>query len=394
MAKSDQLRLAALGIGGASLAFVLFGGLGAISGGGASSDPFDAMPKTSFLVATVDVEELRRSPVFEAVVGKDGKDGKDSVAADPLRRALGMDSLADACGFDPLGRVQRLAVALPEEGERGEFGLAARVDVTRAELEKCTRAITERRGGEGAKTETKEVGSFAIVESGSTNPKSKLGYGRGGLLVVGKGAWFDAMIAAADHKGPGVRDAQEHVALRNAITSREGWKRPTLLVTALLPRALRDRLKGEMGTEGADPSAVAMGGVLGVSAVGAALNAGGPNRATEATVELVCDTPAGCEAVEKLILRKRLEWSKELSLRMVGLGPLIDSLQVTRDGGRLRASASSDAAALAQTVERILKLRSRERPAPPPTPTPLPAPQKESDESIRAKPPAPPGSRP
>lgn len=375
----DTSKLAALGIGGAALAFVLFGGLGALGSKG-SSDPYDAMPKASFLVATVDLDELRRSPVYEVAFGKENKDAK---ASDPLRSALGMESLADACGFDPLARVQKLAVSLPEEGERGEFGLAARVDVTREELEKCTKAISEKRGsGDGAKTEAMRVGSFAVVEAGSS--KSRLGYGSGGLLVVGKGSWFDAMISAADRKGAGARDSQDHTALRNALTSRDGWRKPTLIVTALLPKSVRERLKGEMGAEvgAADPSSASMGGVLGVSAIGLAINAGGQGRATEAAVELVCDSGSACEAVEKLVLKKRLEWSKELTLRMVGLGPLIDSVDVKRDGSKLRATAASDTSTLAGTLERILKLRGQKKQPPlPPIPRDPPPP----DESIPSK---------
>lgn len=376
---TDTVRLAVLGVGGAALAFVLFGGLGTLGSKG-SSDPLDAMPKSSFLVATLDLDELRRSPVYEVLMGKEGKDAK---ASDPLRSALGMESLAQACGFDPLARVQRLAISLPEDGERGEFGLAARVDVTREELEKCTKAIAEKRGsGDGSKTEARQVGSFAVVEGSGS--KSRLGYGSGGLLVVGKGAWFDAMIGAADHKRPGARDAQDHAALRTALTSREGWKKPTLVVTALLPKSVRERLKGEMGAEvgAADPSNASMGGVLGVSAIGVAINAGGNGRATEAAVELVCDSGSACELVEKLVLKKRLEWSKELTLRMVGLGPLIDSVDVKRDGSKLRATAASDTSTLVGTLERILKLRGHQKQPPlPPVPRDPPPP----DESIPSK---------
>ncbi|MBS2011478.1 MAG: hypothetical protein JST00_01090 [Deltaproteobacteria bacterium] len=382
---NENLRLAALGIGASALAFVLFGGLGSMGSKG-SAEPLDAMPKSSFLVATLDLEELRRSPVYEAAFGKESKDAK---AADPFRSALGMESLADACGFDPLGRVQRLAVSLPEEGERGAFGLAARVDVTRDELERCTRAITEKRGQDGAKVEPKQVGSFAVVEGGTGAQKSRLGYGSGGLLVVGKGAWFDAMIGAADHTSPGARDAEEHAKLRTTLTAPPGWKRPTLVATAILPKSLRERLKGEMGAEvgAADPSNASMGGVLGVSAVGVALQAGGPGRATEVAVELVCDTGAACEMVEKLVLKKRLELSKELTIRMVGLGPLIDSVEVKRDGAKLRATASADAAALAGTLERILKLRSAKKQPPlPPIPREPDDPRPpRPDESIPSK---------
>lgn len=379
--QSEHIRLAVLGLGGATAAFVLFGGLGTLGKSG-SSDPFDAMPKGSFIVATVDVDELRRSPVYEAVLGK-GEGG-----ADPIRGALGMTSLADACGFDPMARVRRLAVSVPEEGDRGEFGLAARVEVTRDELEKCTRALAERRGGD-EKVATREVGSFVVVDGprpsgpgAGRSSASQIGYGRAGLLVVGRGAWFSSMLGAADRKEPGARDAAEHASLRSALTSKDGFRAPTLLVTAILPRSLRDRLRGEMTEGGSDAANTTMAGVLGVSALGAAIQAGSTSRNAEAAVEMLCDTPAGCEAVEKLILKKRLDWSKDLSMRMVGLGPLIDSLEVKRDGSHLRATASSNAVALASTFDRLLRLRQKPAPPPPPPAPATPPP----DEHLPAKP--------
>jgi hypothetical protein len=314
------------------------------------------------MAATLDFAELRRSPIYDAVFG-DGKEG-GSGAADPMRRALGVTALSDACGFDPTSRVQRLSLSMPEEGERGEFGIAARVEVTRDELEKCTRSLAEKRGGHA---ETHDVGSFVVLEdtggSGATRPR--LAYGRGGLLVVGKGTWFDAMLGAADHTKPGLREAAEHIALRTSMTSHDGFRTPTLLVTAILPRSLRDRLKSEMGAEAGsqDSSSAIMAGVLGVSAVGVAIHAGATGQNVDASIELVCDSTEGCEAVEKLAQKKRAEWSRDLSLRMVGLGPLLDSFELKREGAHLRATASAGADALAATIERVIKLRGRRGPS-------------------------------
>jgi hypothetical protein len=384
--KSDHVRIAILGIGGAAAAFFMFGGLKAIRGRTGTSDPLDAVPKASFIAATVDFAELRRSPIYEAVLGK-SKDG-ESTASDPLRRALGVGPLADACGFDPMSRVQRFALAVPEDGDRGEFGVAARVEVTREEIEKCTRTLAEKRG---EKAETRDVGTFVVLEGGPS--KSRLAYGRGGLLVVGKGTWFDAMLGAADRTKPGLRDAADHVALRIALTTREGFHAPTLIATAILPRTLRERLKGEMGAElGAqDTSSAVMGGVLGVASVGIAIHAGGPGQNVDASVELVCDSGEACEAVEKLAQKKRNEWSRDLTLRMVGLGPLLDTFEIKREGPRLRATASANADALAATVERIMKIRARRSAPDGPAPPTSPPERREKagakpDETLRSRP--------
>lgn len=391
---SENARMALLAGGGAAVAFAVFGGLGGMSRSG-PSDPYEAIPRSSFIAATVDFAELRRSPVYEAVFGKDAPQG------DPMRRALGVGALADACGFDPLARVQRFAVSVPEEGDRGEFGVAAKVEVSRDELERCTRALADKRGG---KAETRDVGSFVVLEDtsgaggstgggsgGAASSRSRLAYGRGGLLVVGKGSWFEAMLGAADHTKPGLRDAPEHVALRTSLTSRDGFRTPTLVATAILPRSLRERLKGEMGAEASaqDNAAATMAGVLGVSAIGIAVVAGGPGRNVDASIELVCDGPEGCEAVEKLVQKKRKEWSGDLALRMVGFGPVLDSFDVKREGSRLRATASASSEALASTLERVMKLRSRraatDGPAAVPTPAPVRRPDPRADETLRAR---------
>ena len=380
-ALSQRARVVILGVVGAVAAFFLFGGA---RGTSAAGDPFDAVPRDSFLVATVNLAELRRSPLYEVLFGKDSPAQAAKTEMPMLgARALGIGKLADACGFDPLSRVEQLAVAVPEEGDKGELGMAARVTITRAELSTCTENLAGQRGG---KVETKDVGSFVVVEDSAAQEtaRPRLAYGRGGLLVVGRGAWFDAMLASADRKQPGAREAQAHVAMRSSLTSRDGWRAPTLLVSALLPRSLRDRLKGEMGAElsadaAQDGSQNVMAGVLGVSNVGLALRAGGSGQSIDAAIELICDTEEGCAAVEKLILKKRLDWSKELTLRMVGLGPLLDSLEVKRDGARIRVTAGASADALAATVERVLRLTAHrasqdrdERPDETPAPAPRP----------------------
>jgi len=363
---SQTARVAIIGVAGTVGAFFVFGG-GFHSSGPA--DPNDAVPKDSFLVASVDAQELRRSPLFTTLAGKEGS---------PATRALGVGAIADACGFDPLSRVVRLAVAIPEEGDRGDIGLAARIEVSRDELERCTKSLAEKRGG---KAEPREVGSFAVIEGPSG---ARLAYGAG-LLVVGKGAWHDAMLAAAEKKKPGLKDAREHMALRESLTQKEGWRAPTILATALLPKSLRERLKRDMGGEVDDPSANVMAGVLGVSSVGVAIKAGGPGGNVDVAIEMTCESSDACDVVDKLIQRKRLEWSKDLMLRLAGFGQAIDSLEVKAEGSRLRATASSGADALAGAIDRALRHNSTPKPRPPAAPM-LPDETLKNDAGSRPRP--------
>ena len=372
---TSKTRVAMIAIFGGVAAFGVFGGFSGLGRSGAS-DPYDAIPRASFIAATIDLAELRRSPLFDVALGRDAS------PSDPMRRALGVGALQEACGFDPLSRIQKVAISVPEEGERGEFGVVARVEITRDELERCTKALAEKRGG---RAETHEVGTFVVLEDRSmSGAGSRLAYGKGGLLVVGKGAWFDAMLGAADRVRPSIREAQEHVTLRKSLTSKDKFHAPTVVVTAILPRALRERLKGEMGAElgGADLSNAAMAGVLGVSAVGVAIATGSSN--VDASVELVCDSAEACEAVKKLVDKKRAEWSSDLGMRMIGFGPIFDSFDVKLEGARLRATASAQGDALAATLDRVLKLRARQNAAAPPVPRRLPPP-KPADETIPSR---------
>lgn len=346
MALSYNARGALVGVVGAAAAFLVFRGA---DRGSVSGDPVAAVPKGSFLAATVDVAALRRSPLYGAIAGKEA-------------RALGIGALAESCGFDPTARVERLAIAVPEDGDKGAFGVAAHVEVSRDELERCARALGGERGERaenGEKTAAHKIGSFVVLEG--PRSESRVAYGRGGLLVVGRGGWFDAMLATAERRAPGLADAPEHAALRASLTGREGWRAPTLVATAVLPRSLRDRLRSQMAGE--DAQAGTMASVLGVSSVGVAIKAGGPGGLVEATLDLICDSPEACRVVDELIQTKRFGWAKDLSLRLVGLGPVLDAVEVKREGARVRATTTASADAVAAALERTIRLRGRREPS-------------------------------
>jgi hypothetical protein len=357
---SQTVRQVLIGVVGAAAAFFVFGGTRML-GGGRTAQPIDAVPKDSFLAATVNLAELRRSPIYESVFGG-GPATTSALVAGTTMSALGMGGFAQACGFDPLARIEKLAIAVPEGDEHSEFGMAARVQVTQSEIETCARALDGARGGGTTNRTTRNVGGFTVLEDAGGRG---IGYGAGGLLIISKGAWFEAMIGSAEHKKATVEESPEHHALRQALTSREGWRVPTAVVTAVLPRALRARLKGEMATEqshgdsSGDASVAIMNGVLGVSAVGIAVRTGERGQNFEARAELVCDDAAACAAVKEFILKKKFAWSRDLGLRMVGFGALIDSLEVEHDGVNLHASVSVSANQLSTTIERATRWRAR-----------------------------------
>lgn len=337
MLKSQRLRVAVIGLFATTAAFFLFRGASSPT----FRDPLDAVPKESFLVASLDVEELRKSPIYEVIPGM--KSGGAGIG--------GLASVEDACGFDPVKRIERMALTVPEkEGER-DYGVVARVKVTRDELQTCKRRLDEKRGS-SANTAITERGDFVVIDT----PKGKLAYGAGDLLVVSSGAWFDAIVETANGKHAAVKDSQEHSDLRFALTSREGWRAPTLVATAILPRSLRERIRKEMAPEAdGDAKDAVMGAVLGVSAVGVALRAGPAGGHFDARVVMTCDSPRACELVENLVLKKRLDWSKNFMYRLAGFGPLIDSLETKVTGSRLEVSATANVDSLANAIDRAIR---------------------------------------
>jgi hypothetical protein len=318
-----------------------------------------AVPRDAWLVVSVDVAGLRQSPLAQPLLGPGAS------AAVP-----GLGSLSGTCGFDPLTRLRELAVTSPEGGERGDFGVAFAGDLTRDELAGCADKVIRARGGQPA---TSAHGGFTVVEDTADARHARVAYRDGGPFLVGRGGWLDAMIDAAEGKAERAR--AEHAALRDALAPKAGIAARTLVLTALLPASLRERLKRDLGPELGSEGEKTYASVLAVSAAGVALSTGPSGSTTELVAELRCETPAACEEVKQLIERKRLAFSRDIGVRLIGLGPLLDSLAVEAHGASLSASARAGTDDLAKAIQRVIDYKTP-RPAtpPPPAPTPTPAP--------------------
>jgi hypothetical protein len=325
----------------------------------------DAVPRDSWLVATVDVAALRQSPLAKPLLG-----GGDKASAVP-----GLGTLATRCGFDPLVRLREVAVTSPENGERGEFGVAFTGDFTKEELVACASGTIKARGGS---LTTGTRGTFTVVEDTGDPKHARVAYREGGPFLVGRGAWLDAMIDAVDGKGERMR--AEHAALRDSLEAEAGAGRSAVLLTALLPSTLRERLKAEVGSElGGGEEArrnATFVAVLGVSAAGVAIRTGGDGSTTEIKARLQCESASACDEVKTFIERRRLAFSRDIGVRLIGLGPLLDSLAVDALGPVLVATARASSDDLARGIQRALDFKARRpEPAPPPPASqPEPAP--------------------
>lgn len=305
-----------------------------------------AMPRDAWLVLTVNVAALRQSPI-----------------AAPLARSTavpGLGTLADACGFDPLARLTEVALCSPESGERGDFGLAFAGDLRKDELARCAERVIRARGGQPS---TSVHGAFTMLEDAADATHARVAYRDGGPFLVGRGAWLDSMMAAAadEHPGP----STEHAALRAELRG-TGEAQPTLVLTAVLPSALRQRLKAEV----TDPAQEReYSSVLSVDRAGLAVTTGPAGSTTRIAAELHCETADACTEVQRLVDRKRTALSRDFGVRLVGLGPLLDSLTIRAEGTSLSFSASAPTDALTTAIERVLAYRSRSAPPAPPAAT-------------------------
>ncbi len=310
-----------------------------------ASAPRSAVPATSFIAVSVDVKSLRTSPIFATIFGKD--------------RVLGVKALRDACGFDPLTRIDELDVAIPEGGLTGDFGVAANGTMSDNELAGCAQKILASRGSAAAIT---REGAFTrISDEGGT----RLAFREGGPFLVGRGAWLETMIEAAEKRRASIDANPVHAQLRATLEGRAGAA--IVVGTAILPQELRDRLKREMGAEASgNESQSAMAGILGVFAAGLALRVTGSPAALvlEADLELRCETAEACAQVQKVIERKRLAMAQDFGFRLVGLGPVIDGLKVETHGTSLTASTQAPVDDVSAAVDRILSTRNRS-PEPP-----------------------------
>jgi len=318
-----------------------------------------AVPHDAWLVAVVDVASLRASPIAKTAFGA----GSSTLVP-------GVGSVVELCGFDPIARLREVVVASPEGGDPGDFGLAFTGEFSKGELAACAEKVIRSRLGQPSTTAR---GSFALIEDDAARAGgqhlARVAYREGGPFVVGRGAWLDAMIDAVDGKVE--RERPEHAALRDALSKSAAGAR-TVLVTAVLPKGLRERLKSEMAGELAGGGTAAQAqeayaGVLGVEQAGLSIGTGGPASSTDIAAELRCETPSDCEAVRDLLQQKRLALSRNLGVRIIGLGGLLDSFAVEVRGRSLSASAHASTDDLARAVERTTSLLSTRRPpaAPP-----------------------------
>jgi hypothetical protein len=317
----------------------------------------DAVPNGALLVATADLAALRAS----AVGGRFLKEG---------REIPGLGKVRDVCGFDPLDVLTEVAIAIPAAGDPGDFGLVGAGPVEDQALLACAAKVIEARGGRAVLT---RVGSFQTVRDADlATPGGEIAVRPGGPLLLGGGAYLRAMIDTADGRGPSVRSSAAHGQLGGAVG--EGAVRATVVLTPEQRRTLVEELRATGGDAAA--ASVVAGAI--------ALQLGASVRLHAV---LACEEARACAGLAEALRAARTERAADMGTRMIGLGSVLDRLDIEaeRDLIHARVEVPTDEAAL--LLDRVLNLRGFRHPMPRPAPEdtgsapagPLPAP----DEVLR-----------
>ena len=364
--RTDVLALAGLGAAAAIGIGLLI--LRSMGGGRTRSRRFRP---TRSSVASIDVASLAQSPLGEVIVRE--LRGDSGARAGTL---LGVDSIAATCGFDPLPLLRAIAVAIPEGGERGDFGVAASGVFTKDALAACAKAVIAKRGGEAS---TRQAGSFTVVSDARSGGCGD-GVPRRGSLprrarhVAHADDRRGGRADPLDSRPPAARGTRRlRVELATRDPGRRGDRRdgdpptrPSRPPPARDgPRVASERERWNSGNSGNSghgerrprrwkgSSASPRPRSLSTPAARTRTRASSPSSAATAR--------AACGVVSTLILHTRLIWSGNLGYRLFGLGPLIDNLEVRRARATsLFVQTHAPADDLAKMVERAAPVAAEE----------------------------------
>jgi len=202
---------------------------GALSSAADERSPLAIIPAGSAFLLSADLRAFTRSPLGAFI-------------AERLERSAGASKLVALCGFDPLARLDQLALAIPSanlaaQEHPEDFGIVARGRFSATEITRCASAAITARGGEAIQTKLGSFDSIRDRKASSGEIASK-----DGLLVVSGGSYLRELLDSAEgRRGPNgqdVRDAR-HVELRRALGP------GALLATWLLGESWFERVTGD-----------------------------------------------------------------------------------------------------------------------------------------------------
>ena len=240
-----------------------------------SQSPLALIPPGSAFILSVDVRALASAPLGAFI-------------AERLGRSAGASKLAETCGFDPLLRLDQLALSIPTANlaadAHPDFGVIANGRFTAAEITRCASIAINARGGEAVRS---KLDSFETVRD--RNGSSGEIAAKDGLVVVSGGSYFRELLNSAEG-GLGnltQRSARglQHAELRRALGG------GPLLATWLLGEGWFERVAGSDVNARLSPLSA-------LKQLGARVNVA---ETAQLSVLLECTDSAGAERIATLL---------------------------------------------------------------------------------------------
>jgi len=285
--------------------------------------PLALIPPGSAFVLSLDVRALARAPLGEFI-------------AERLGRSAGASKLSQACGFDPLARLDQLALAVPSanlgaQEHPEDFGIVAAGRFSAADITRCAKTAITTRSGEAIQT---KLGRFDSVrdrkQSGEIAAKD-------GLLIVSGGSYFRELLDSAEGNAQ-TREAKDegHAELRRALGP------GPLIATWLLGEGWFERVAGDEANARLSPLSA-------LKTVSARIEVG---KTAQLLVLLDCTDGEGASRVSSLLdeLRSALR-AFPLDPTLVGIASRI---AVNRSEARLKLTLELNQAELSSVLDTLL----------------------------------------
>ncbi len=293
------------------------------------------IPRDAFLVAVVDVEALRATPIGARFLGQ----GRD---------IAGLGQVVELCGSDPMDAVRELAVAVPAgPGDGFGFFAVGAFDATR--LVACAEKIVAQRGGRPVRL---SQGRFAILRDASLPADgAQLAVAEGGPVLLGDPGYVEASLSLA---GGAVIDHDIHRALREQVAP------GVVLVTMVFSDEQRRVLADELRAQGIAESPFR---ALAAAALGVRLDA----TALRLHAVLRCDPGPACGDIARIIGEQRDEEAARPAAVALGLSAVLRAMRIAPRGDAVHVELELPLEVALTLLERLAALRQlgRELPQPP-----------------------------